>query len=75
MSCVKAFTGGIRCLISTRKAFHKMEAFMKDGYLVAIKVRFNFKVNSDPKRLAFAAQVKINYARCFEDLTKDPSFF
>ena len=27
-------------------------------YLVAIKVRFNFKVNSDPKRLAFAAQVK-----------------
>lgn len=60
MSCVKAITAGIRCLVSTQKVFHKLEAFMalNNGYLVAIKVGFYFKVKSDPKRLAFAAQVK-----------------
>lgn len=77
MSCVKAITAGIRYLVSTQKVFHKLEAFMtlNNGYLVAIKVGFYFKVKSDPKRLAFAAQVKkISYARCFKDLTLRPSF-
>lgn len=51
MSCVKTLTADIRCLLKDSKR----EAFMtlKDEYFVAIKLRFV------PKRLAFAAQVKI----------------
>ncbi len=38
---------------------------LEDGYSVATKVKFNFKVNSDPKRLAFAAQVKNKLCKVF----------
>lgn len=71
-SCVKAFTAAIRCLISTRKHFYTGGVVSMTGRdLFATKVRFNFKVNSDLKRLVFAAQVKKkkSYARCFVDLT------